>query len=298
MFFNAESTPDNTLYALADHADLIVFGEHSGEVWYNSGETVPFSRRPGYQQEIGLGARYSVAQLDNTVFFMTDKYQISRVEGILPKAISTRGIDYQIAQYAVKDDAIAMTASIEGNSFYILTFPTEGVTWCFNVVTGGWNKLASYPEPYSGRWRGNCSAFFNGQNYIGDYQNGKIYKLDFETYQDNSNTIIRKRITAPLRQENKLLLHRQLEIFFEPGVGLDAGVQGSDPTVMLRYSDDGGITWGSEIWRSIGKIGKYKWRAVWHRLGAARERVYQITMSDPVKWVITGANLEAELAAS
>jgi len=73
---------------------------------------------------------------------------------------------------------------------------------------------------------------------------------------------------------------------------------GTDPKAMLRYSDDGGHTWSSEIWRSVGKIGKYEWRAVWNRLGSSRNRVYELTVSDPVKWVVTGANLEATQGAS
>ena len=89
-----------------------------------------------------------------------------------------------------------------------------------------------------------------------------------------------------------MLSFNQLEMLFEPGVGLDGGVQGEDPMVLLEYSDDGGLTWSNEIWRSVGKIGKYKWRSVWNRLGSSRHRVFRVTMSDPVKWVVTGANLE------
>ena len=70
--------------------------------------------------------------------------------------------------------------------------------------------------------------------------------------------------------------------------------QGSDPEAMLRWSDDGGHTWSSEHWTKMGKIGQYGFRAFWRRLGMTlklRDRVYEVSGTDPVKIVITGANL-------
>jgi hypothetical protein len=68
----------------------------------------------------------------------------------------------------------------------------------------------------------------------------------------------------------------------------------ADPQVMLRWSDDGGHTWSNEHWTSIGKIGAYGYRAFWRRLGMTmklRDRVYEISGTDPVKIAIVGADL-------
>ena len=67
----------------------------------------------------------------------------------------------------------------------------------------------------------------------------------------------------------------------ETGVGLQSG-QGIDPQIMMQYSDDGGRTWSSELWRDIGAVGKYKTRVKWNKLGVARDRVYMVEMTDPV----------------
>jgi hypothetical protein len=69
---------------------------------------------------------------------------------------------------------------------------------------------------------------------------------------------------------------------------------GYDPEVMLRWSDDGGHTWSNEHWTQIGRIGQYGFRAFWRRLGMTlklRDRVYEVSGTDPVKIVITGADL-------
>ena len=67
------------------------------------------------------------------------------------------------------------------------------------------------------------------------------------------------------------------------------------PQVMLRWSDDGGHTWSSEHWRGIGVIGNYGKRVIWRRLGMTmklRDRVYEVSGTDPVKIAIMGAELD------
>jgi hypothetical protein len=63
---------------------------------------------------------------------------------------------------------------------------------------------------------------------------------------------------------------------------------------MLRWSDDGGTTFGNEHWTTIGAAGRYQNRALWRRLGQARDRVYEMSISDPVKRDIVGATLFAQ----
>ena len=78
-------------------------------------------------------------------------------------------------------------------------------------------------------------------------------------------------------------------------MGLNTG-QGSDPQVMLRWSDDGGHTWSNEHWVTMGGIGTYGTRAIWRRLGMTlklRDRVLEVSGTDPVKITIMGAELEA-----
>ena len=82
-----------------------------------------------------------------------------------------------------------------------------------------------------------------------------------------------------------------LQVVFEQGTGLITG-QGSDPQVMMQYSDDGGKTWSHEKWRSIGSIGRYKHRSIWRRLGQFRSRIFRWVIADPVKVVVLSAHGE------
>jgi hypothetical protein len=124
--------------------------------------------------------------------------------------------------------------------------------------------------------------------------------LDWDTYKDDGNNIIATRVTDSIcdKENRKRIVINRLEVECEAGVGLSGSATGSDPQIMLRVSKDGGHSWGNERWRSMGKIGEYKQRAIWNRLGVARDWRFQLSISDPIKRVILTAFVDAELLMS
>jgi hypothetical protein len=139
---------------------------------------------------------------------------------------------------------------------------------------------------------------YNNTIVVGDYANGNIYAYDLNYYSDD--TTIQKwlrswRALGPGQNNLKRTAHHSLQLISESGVGLNLG-QGSDPQAMLRWSDDGGHNWSNEHWRSMGKIGETGYRTIWRRLGMTdklRDRVYEVSGTDPVKIAIMGAELIA-----
>jgi hypothetical protein len=138
---------------------------------------------------------------------------------------------------------------------------------------------------------------FQGLNLVGDYANGIIYALDLNTYTDNGQPILRLRRTPHVTQDLKRIFYDFLQIQFQPGVGLSTG-QGQTPQMMLRWSDDGGSTWSSTYAIEIGAMGQYKNRAVKRKMGWARDRVYEVSITDPVKAVMISAELDVSLGKS
>ena len=82
-----------------------------------------------------------------------------------------------------------------------------------------------------------------------------------------------------------------LQVVMETGVGSEVG---SDPQLVLRYSDDYGHTWSNEKTCSLGKVGEYSKRAIFRRLGASYNRVFEISTTDDVRFAITSAFIEFE----
>ena len=302
-FASADGSPDGLVAVNVDHREAWLFGTDSIEVWYDAGlADFPLTRIQGAFNEIGCVAAFSIAKLDNALFWLgTD----ARGQGIVYRAngytgvrVSTHAIEYAIAQYGNISDAVAYTYQQEGHAFYVLTFPSANATWVYDVATQAWHERAGWNTSTGQftRHRSNCQCNFGGNTVVGDFENGNIYTLDLGTYADNGQ--IQKwlrswRALPPGTNNLKRSAQHSLQLDCESGVGLVTG-QGSDPEIMLRWSDDGGHTWSNEHLSKVGKIGQYYRRVFWRRLGMTlklRDRVYEISQTDPVKAVIVGAEL-------
>ena len=300
-FSEAIGSPDGVVGLIVDHREVWVFGSDSVEVWYNSAEVdFPLARIQGAFNEIGCIAPYSIAKLDNGLFWLgTDARGqgiVYRANGYTGARVSTHAIEYAIAQYGNISDALAYTYQQEGHSFYVLIFPTANATWVYDVSTQMWHERAGFVNGAFTRHRSNCQCNFEGNTVVGDFQNGNIYTFDLDIYADNSQPqkwLRSWRALAPGQNNLKRTAHHSLQLDAETGVGLVVG-QGSQPEAMLRWSDDGGHTWSNEHWQLMGAIGQYGYRTIWRRLGMTlklRDRVYEVSGTDPVKIAIMGAEL-------
>jgi len=295
-FSSKDGAPDDLVTLIVDHREIYLLGETSSEVWVDQGTSpFPFSRIPGTSTQHGIVAPFSVARLGNSFAYLSKNNrgtaQIVQMNGYVPQRISTHAVENSLNGQTITD-AVAWTYQLEGHEVYVISFPTLQLTWCFDIATGMWHKwlytnnLGQYE-----RCRGNCAAVFQGYVLVGDYSNGKIYHLDRNVYTDDGQNVKRLRRAVHLTTDLQRQYFEELQLQFQPGVGLSTG-QGDDPQAMLRWSSDGGSTWSNEHWTTIGKIGKYTNRAIWRRLGTARDRIFEVTVSDPVKAVIISANLK------
>jgi hypothetical protein len=300
-FASKDGSPDDLVSIIVDRREVYLLGEMSSEVWINSGAVpFPFTRIPGTSTQQGIAAQYSMARMGNSFAYVSKNNRgeamIVRMNGYFPERISTHAVETTLVNQNVSD-AVAWTYQLEGHEVYVVSFPsigTNGLTWAYDNTTGLWHKwlYRNNMNEYE-RHRGNCCAFFNQQVLVGDYENGKIYQLARNFYTDDGQPIRRIRRAPHITTDLQRQYFHELQIQFQPGVGLSTG-QGEDPQAMLRWSNDGGSTWSNEYWTTIGKQGKYQNRAIWRRLGWSRDKVFEVSISDPVKAVIVSANLKAE----
>lgn len=301
-FASAEGSPDNLVALIVDHREVWLFGQTTVEVWYNAGlPDFPLTRIQGAFNEIGCAAPFSIAKLDNGVFWLgadaRGRGVVYRSQGYNGQRISTHSVEWQIQQYSDISDATAYTYQQDGHSFYVLNFPSADITWVYDVATQAWHQRAGWLNDNFTRHRGDCQMAFNDEIVIGDYLAGAIYAYD-PTVHTEAGTVqkwLRSWRALPQTQNNlKRTTHHSLQLDCQSGVGLNGTQQGTDPQVMLRWSDDGGHTWSNEHWRSMGKIGETGRRVIWRRLGMTtklRDRVYEVSGTDPVQIVIVGAEL-------
>ena len=290
------------------HRDIWLFGEETTEVWYNAGTSpFPFAPIPGAFLEQGIAAPFSAVRFGNTVMWLGNSEDGSGVvwmaDGYSPKRVSTHAVEYAIQQYSRDglsiSDAVAFTYQEDGHIFYVLNFPTAKATWVFDAATQLWHERGTWntSDCEFEAWRPQYHAYFKNKHVVGDRALGTIYDMSISNYTDAGGGEIRRvRRTPHLDADNNYLVYNEMQIEIQTGLGLVAG-QGSDPQAMLRWSDDGGETWGPERWVSAGKRGNYGTRAVWRRLGRGYDRVYELVVTDPIPWRVIGAYLEVTKGA-
>jgi hypothetical protein len=327
LYGSKNGAPDPIVALMCDHRQVYLLGEKTTEIWVDVGGTIPnittfpFQRISGTMIQHGIAAPFSVARFSESIMFVgrddRGTATIGMLDGYQYVRMSTHAVENSIQEVYV-GNAIAFTQQIRGHEMYVVTFPDADLTWVYDFQTKLWHKWLSWENGEFHRHRANCGTFFNGHNIVGDYENGSIYDVDLETYTDNGNTIRRVRRCPHLVSDLQRFYFDELQIQFQPGVGLVnnlnpyaaiagvaiAGVaivgsaavtSGVNPQAMLRWSNDGGSTYSNEHWTSIGQIGAYKNRAMWRRLGYARDRIFEVVVTDPVKAVIVSANLKASV---
>lgn len=305
-FASAEGDSDNILSIIDNYRQLYLIGERTTEVFTNTGNSdFPYERVPGGFIEIGTAAKHSVAKIKDTIFFLgrTEEgaNEVYKLNGTVPEKISTHAIDQAIAGYADPSACTAYTYSSKGHFFYVMNF--SEATWVYDLSTGLWHQRAYTNAGSLERHLVEELLFFKQESLLlgGHYNDGKIFTLDDSVYSDNGNAITRLRSSPHLTNEDLWVFYNEFTLDMETGIGLDGSVQGSNPTVMMDFSDDGGHTWSSESFAladaGSGTIGDFRKEVTWRRLGKSKNRIFRVKMTDPVKCVWIDAFVKYKLGA-
>ena len=189
-FASAEGSPDRLVGLIVSNLEVWLLGANSVEVWYDAGLLdFPLQRIQGAFNELGCVAPYSLAKMDNSVFWLGRDARgygiVYKSNGYVGQRISTHAVEWKIQQYADLSDAIAYTYQQDGHSFYVLIFPTANTTWVYDVATQAWHERAGWKNGEWMRHRSNCQVFYGKDVLVGDFENGNVYTFDLDYYQDN-----------------------------------------------------------------------------------------------------------------
>lgn len=284
-----ESSPDNIIRTIQNNDETYFFKAKSLEVWAYTGDVdFPYVRKQVLKK--GAASTQAFAQEDNSIFWLGNDKKIYEMQGYQYGAISTEVIEQIIAEMNVINDAIFWTYIDGGQTFLTCQFPTENVTYEANLSVRNevgkpeWHKRVSGS---SGRWRANCFENSWGGNYVGDYQNGKVYKIVFNSTTEDGENIYRSFVTPYFFELDNSFVFDRIELDAEMGLGNSSGA-GSAPVVYLSWSDDYGHTFSNQYPASLGRQGDYKIKAFWLGKGSASKRCFKFIINDPYKLKIGG----------
>lgn len=307
QFGSKNSYPDPLVAAIVQHRVIWLIGELSTEVWYNggsstTGESFPFSIMPGVAIDHGCMAKYSIAKGETSVFWLAQSLNGERYvlqgNGYNVKRISTHPLENVLASYPDVSDCIAYCYTQMGHTFYVMNFPSADTTLVYDLASGLWHERCytdDNGEEHMQRSTMHCHAY--GMNIVNDWENGNLYELDLDTYNDNGQFI--KRVIGFPRiidgQTDKRAIYKYFVPDIETGEIVDPN---QNPMITLKWSDDKGKTWGNGLEMPLGKSGEFADFVKWQRLGQSRNRVFQLEWNADAFVAIQGAFIDAEMSGS
>lgn len=306
----AKSGSADPIVALATvNKNLWLIGQLTTEPWIGTGAAdFYFQQVQGAYVNHGCIAPYSTANTDVVVFWLMQdkegKNIIVKTEGYGVTEISTPYLVSQFNKYITTADAIGFCMQFEDHAFYVLVFPTANITWAMDLNTGYWCQVGKWNVETNSfdRWRANNAAFGNGFNLIGDYSDGRIFKINPNIATDDEDNM--KFIRTFLHMvggEFERVVYKACSLNIQPGtsdkpVGSDD--EDNEPIIFLSWSDNRGKTFGTPVGQSLGRQGEYLTDPQWNRLGMARDRIFKAEWDGPVITPLNGAFVEAKLLRS
>lgn len=292
-FATAEGSPDNLLSVVASHREAWLLGSKTTEIWDDDDQALdagvvafPFDRIGSAFIEHGVSGAYSAKALDNTVFWLGQDGIVWRAEGYSPARISTHAIEEAIATTTDMSGASAYTYQQDGHTFYCLNVPGLMTTLAYDISSQSWHERAEWINGAYAPHRATCHMYAFGKHLVG-CSDGTLCEFDRHSNTNNGDVLVRDRISPHLATPTyDVQPFSALQIDCNVGDGLP---NGQAALLMMRYSDDGGYEWKN--WRtvSLGVVGQRRARAIFRRLGEARDRVWQLRVTDDTPFTIVGA---------
>lgn len=281
------------------HGELWLIGDLTTEVWIGTGAAdFYFQRQQGAYINHGCAAQYSIATIDVLVCFIMQDQQgngiIVQGQGYDITEISTPRVVSEIKKYSTLEDAIGFCFQIEDHAFYALVFPTASKGWIYDFKTKQWAEWNWIDDNGNFlRPRANCCMFVNGVNLVGDWENGRLLKLDIDVYTDDGQPLVWVRTFPHMVNNNNKVTYLSFQADLQPGTIED---QTDDPQISLSWSDNKGVSYGNPVLQSIGMTGGYTVVPKWSRLGQARDRVFKLSCSANAKQSLNGGFIELKAA--
>lgn len=270
-FAYADAVPNHLRRICVLRDELWLFGDKAIEIWYDSGDgDFPFRRRSGGLINGGCYSIRTIAQVDNSLFWMGAEGHILRSVGYKAQIISTPAIEQALRGPGLAGTGIyAFAYEQEGHSFYVLTIGTRTVV--YDCATKAWHERAT--GTVDSAWFCTCGAPNPLAPLFGTSTSGRILIPSLSGATEDGAAVPRLVQLPPLWAGTRRGFVGRLEIEADVGLADDA------PSVLLQWSDNGGRNWTAGRTLTINQAGNYRQRLVATRLGSFRERMFRLVFA-------------------
>jgi len=300
-FITVHGNPGGLLRAVP-FGELYLFGSNTIEPWQNTAQPVafPFSRVKVIPR--GLIGRYALTGWEpgfgKGLIFVGDDKIVYILDGYNPVKISTPDVDRAVAKFisdgGSPEDIEMFPYVATGHSFVVLNTPT--FSWTFDLDNARWHERQSYLMTH---WRafGSVNAF--GKWLAGDDSSSNILQITDTVQTELLQPIPFDIYSGPVTAFPNRLRVSQTTIDIARGVGQVTGIKPiqTDPTCLIYWSDDGGMSWSEPVIRILGRQVESHYPVRVNRVGQTKDqgRRYRIVVYDPVQVELTGGKMDAEI---
>ncbi len=298
----AEADPDDIVTLHVFKNQLYVLGKDIIEVFQGNPSAVvgfPFQRIEGFIIEKGCVGIFAIAHYDAAFVFVgsgrNEAPAVWSISNNTADKISHTAIDERLGN--IEDiqlqKIIAQTYSQDGIYFSVFDLPEE--TFVFDNTASSmagkliWHKRESFVDSKVRKWRVGVILEAFGRLIVADNKTNQIGALEFDLDQEYGVDVVREWSSSPIAGEDlSPIFIPSIMVSVQPGISSE----GTEATLGLSLSENAGVTYSNEIYRSMGKIGEYKTMLIWQRLGRyERYATLKLTFAGNNRCIITRIDL-------
>jgi hypothetical protein len=300
-FTTAESNPDGVNRVWSYKGQLFAAGPQTIEVYGAPINATGFPlTRQGYNITPGLITPFAVAgfepEFGNDPIYVGSDNTVRWLKGDVASKISPPELDFLIASVEDKDTLEALCYISRGNAFWQLS--SDDWTWVYNLNNGAWHERQSYLLDRS-RMTLSLPAFDTW--LVGDTVGDYLLEVSPDQLHEVSNPLIATIESDAVKDFPNRIRVARADFDFTMGMGISTGDDPTqtDPTAMISWSDDGGVTWSTPRNKELGSQGEWNNRVSVFLTGLSGPvgRKWRVVVSDEVHFGLLGGAQTAELRA-
>lgn len=285
--------------------ELYLFGTDIIEIWQNTANPAgfPFTRSKVIPK--GLLGRYAVTGYEpgfgrGIVFIGNDRI-VYTLNGYAPTPIGTPDVNRAISSFinagGSVEDISMFSYVVASHSCIALTIGTVA-TWIFDIDNLWWHERKSFSKALD-YWRAFSSVFAFGKWLAGDVSGANIVRITEETQTELGDDLPFDIYSGPVTAFPNRLRVSQATFNIARGVGMVTGTDPiqTDPTILISWTDDGGMHWSVPVQRKLGRQEENKAPVRVNRVGQTKDqgRRWRLTVYDPVQVELIGGSMSDEI---
>lgn len=183
---------------------LYVFSSSYIEVYYSTGDAVPFAPVPGGVLNYGISGPYATAYLADIIFVLNPERDVVAINNFSMNILSGNYAKFIQELSVVSDVEFDLVKGYGGRKWLLMTFKDANITIVYDIVSKAFYEWGTWNGVSDDKFDGRCYSFNPvwDKHLIGSRSSSLIYEIDVNTYTDNGNPIHTEITTAHYNPAN------------------------------------------------------------------------------------------------